>query len=64
LSSLHSNLDPGSLVKAKLALVLLTSASGLLVRVVWGPEVSTVQVYSAGVGSTFSVGSIAWTWSL
>jgi hypothetical protein len=48
-------------VKEKEALVELVTAGGLAVMVVFGAPVSTVQVYVAGVASTFPAVSIALT---
>src|SRR5436309_16094141 len=61
-SSLHSNVLPASVaVKLKDAEVLFVSVAGLLVMVVSGAVMSTVQLRLAGVGSTLPAGSIART---
>jgi class 3 adenylate cyclase len=61
-SSSHSKVDPGSVaVKEKLAAAEELGLIGDDVMVVFGAPVSTVQVYVAGVSSTFPATSVART---
>ena len=60
-SSLHSNVAPASLLKAKLASLLVEGLAGVLASVVSGAVVSTVQVWLAGVGSAVPPLSMALT---
>jgi hypothetical protein len=64
-SSEHWKLEPVSLDEnVKFAPVLFDSAGGPESIVVCGSEVSTVQLYEAGLASLFPAGSVARTWKL
>jgi hypothetical protein len=64
-SSEHSKLEPVSLdVNVKVAPVLVVVAGGPEAMVVWGADVSTVNVREAGVASVFPAASLARTWKV
>jgi hypothetical protein len=59
-SILHMNVEPASVeVKVNVAEVEFVGLTGDAVIVVFGGVTSTIQVYEAGVRSTFPAGSLA-----
>jgi hypothetical protein len=63
-SSAHSNVAPGSAENSKRAVVSVVSAGGPDPIVVSGAVRSTVQLWLAGLRSTFPARSVARTWKL